>query len=690
MKRSYAISGMAVLAVMFAISICDWADAQVQTGGTLSNSTITAVLDGFNPAVGNIPTGSYLPPSGCPLPAPGSSQGEINKIKCGLYASDSLTNETETQQQLQSSPGYWYYGGDAPAENATYSFYRDSQGLHIGVQAPSNGTYAGYYAVAPSSDAMLFHAVVTAPVRTVPYGDFQNGLYVQTTQAPVNYVTCVAITNNQATVWAVVHTYGSPYGSLVFQTLWYDPSANQPLTRDCTIITNGNNYLKVYLDGSMVYSSDALALGMPAPFYAFLEPQTSYNGQELFGSYQNFYTTDAENIKIQDNPPNAANAEVVNATGYILASSPVLLGNASINLGQFDFPFNATVKVVDSNNVQLASTPSPVAIYGGDVYSVVSGTSSSGGSSSGGTTTTGTATTYSGRATGLAATTQALNATFADTGPLPPQGGEIDASGTSVQSPTAQGEALLSSTMGLNNTSQSEATTSDIVLLPGTANQITADFVRAESSATCSAASGSSDISNLKIAGQQVNVTGAINQTVTVPGVLTLVINEQAKSSGGTSNQIAVNALDLRMATGDRVVVSSASSGIACDPVVQNVSADFMTGGGYIMANNARETFGFVAGYKPHQDTLSGELDYIDHGGGMHVKSTSVTSYGGTGNTRTFGGQATINGVSGYTFTVTATDNGNPGKNNDNFGISLSNGYSASGILAGGNIKLHA
>ena len=368
-----------IIATLFAIlSVVGYGqitNAQVSSQ-TLSNSTINAILNSFNPATQTIPTTSYAPPSGCTMPPTETTQGAINKIQCGLYASDPLNNVIMTQQQLQANQRYWIYGGDAPAENATYGYYEDSQGLHIGVQAPANGTYAGYYAVTPNTNAELFHAVLTSPVSTVPYGDFQNGLYVQTSQAPVNYVTCVAITNNQATVWAIVHTYGSPDGSLAFQTLWSDPSANQPLTRDCTIITNGHNYLKVYLDNILVYYSNTLALGMPAPFNAFLEPQSSYNGQELFGTYNDFYSVLSENAKIMNNPSNAATAEIVDSSGNILSSAPVLLGNATLEMGQFDLPQQANIKVLDSNNNILASTPVIETVYGGDVYSVVGNTSS--------------------------------------------------------------------------------------------------------------------------------------------------------------------------------------------------------------------------------------------------------------------------------------------------------------------------
>jgi len=45
--------------------------------------------------------------------------------------------------------------------------------------------------------------------------------------------------------------------------------------------------------------------------------------------------------------------------------------------------------------------------------------------------------------------------------------------------------------------------------------------------------------------------------------------------------------------------------------------------------------------------------------------------------------------VSGIGYTVDVTDAGEPGRD-DTFSITLSTGYSASGTLAGGNIKLHA
>jgi len=76
-------------------------------------------------------------------------------------------------------------------------------------------------------------------------------------------------------------------------------------------------------------------------------------------------------------------------------------------------------------------------------------------------------------------------------------------------------------------------------------------------------------------------------------------------------------------------------------------------------------------------------------GSGMKVKGTGVTAYVVIdATTRHIEGTAEINGQSGFTYQVDVADNGEPGRN-DTFAIKLSNGYSASGNLDGGNIQLH-
>jgi hypothetical protein len=74
----------------------------------------------------------------------------------------------------------------------------------------------------------------------------------------------------------------------------------------------------------------------------------------------------------------------------------------------------------------------------------------------------------------------------------------------------------------------------------------------------------------------------------------------------------------------------------------------------------------------------------------VKVESTSVTAYTVIDPvTRKIQGIATVNGIGAFTYTVVVADNGDPGRNKDSFSLQLSNGYSASGTLKGGNIQIH-
>ncbi len=288
----------------------------------------------------------------------------------GLVVQDPLNNVTQTQSQLETNQKYWIYGGDAPAENATFDFFEDALGLHMGVKAPANGTWAGIYATTPNTNATLFHAVITTPVATIPYQFYENGLYVQTSQSFINYVTCVSVTGSSGTTWAVVSTTGNANESTQFNVLWADTSPNQPLTRDCTIITNGNNYLKVYLDHTMVYTSNTLHLQMPEPFNAYLEPQSSYPGQLLNGTFLDYYVTTGENVRVTNLPANADTAYLVNSSGDALAAAQVENNTAYLDVGAYHFPLAASIKVYDSNYTLIATSPLIPNLYGGNEYSM--------------------------------------------------------------------------------------------------------------------------------------------------------------------------------------------------------------------------------------------------------------------------------------------------------------------------------
>jgi len=294
-----------------------------------------------------------------------AASAPITRSSSGLVSSDPL-NQQLTMQQLEQS-SYWTFSGDAISQGAPFNFFENSAGLHIGVQAVSPGTFAGFYAVSPNTNFVMTHALVTAPVSTVPQGIFEAGIYVQTADGNVNYVTCTSSTTSAGTIWELVWATGNTMGATNFVTLW-SSGTGLPLTENCQIITNGNNYLKLFLDGRLVYSSSSLSLQMPSPFQIYLEPETSYSGKELYASFLNYYLTSGEYLTINNLPVKATHVVLV-SNGHVIARAMKRSGSAMIEMGGFTQPVNARIEALSSSGAIVASTSGPVPLFGGDVYS---------------------------------------------------------------------------------------------------------------------------------------------------------------------------------------------------------------------------------------------------------------------------------------------------------------------------------
>ena len=354
-------------------------------------------------------------------------------------------------------------------------------------------------------------------------------------------------------------------------------------------------------------------------------------------------------------------------------------------------------------------------------------------------TPTDTSTTYGGRAYGVSTHVPLIgDNTYADTGNLPADGGALFGDFTPVESSVASGTVFLTYTRGFLDGGVSEATTSDVSLIPDNPYAIVASFVYSAATATCDGVSGTSEIPDLTVGGVDVPVTGEPNQVYSVLGVLTLVINEQTSDA----NSMTVNALHLTLVSGVEAVVSSAQSSVSCGSgngfslSVQGMdggvspawipSKDFMTGGGFFFAKDGQATcdgvpfsgdrvnFGFNAGPRPGTwPDVKGHLNLVDHGPACehHLEGTAVTDYfpwppDDEQHCRRWAGDATLDGVPGYHFAAVTCDYGEPGRN-DRFavGVWTSTDESSSpvyfvdnfdgtpapegGDLTGGNIQLH-
>ena len=296
---------------------------------------------------------------------------------------------------------------------------------------------------------------------------------------------------------------------------------------------------------------------------------------------------------------------------------------------------------------------------------------------------------FSGRATVVDANVLGLPpVVVGDTGPLPSEGGSQDGSLLDESVPGWLSVSVVhATTVAMGDASRSEASVANLNLTVA-GNSIGASFLMSRAEAHCSpAVFGNSEILELMINNQTVSVSGAPNQTISLPGGGTVTINEQSQSVQGNHADITVTALHVIVPGIADVAVARAHADITCTGNQCPADKDFVTGGGRISTPSGKGTFGVAGGIK--NGGYWGHLTFIDHGSGMKVKGTGVTGYIVLTETRRrIKGTCEIDGNSGYSYTVEVDDLGEPGRS-DWFQIDLTNGYSAAGNLEGGNIQLH-
>ena len=164
--------------------------------------------------------------------------------------------------------------------------------------------------------------------------------------------------------------------------------------------------------------------------------------------------------------------------------------------------------------------------------------------------------------------------TISEAGPLPAAGGSDSSTLLTLNLPgILKADVLDASTSAAQGAAESEASLTNVVILPGHLAQVTASLVRAESQASCLGAGGGSTITNLTFAGLSVVVTGQPNQTVSIPGLATLVINEQSLSGNTASHAMTVRALHLTLFTGDEVILSHAETSVTSPEATAEIFA---------------------------------------------------------------------------------------------------------------------
>src|SRR2546430_7037831 len=240
-------------------------------------------------------------------------------------------------------------------------------------------------------------------------------------------------------------------------------------------------------------------------------------------------------------------------------------------------------------------------------------------------------TTFGGEATGVWVFVPATGLIIkVTTGQIPPSGGEVEASLLSGDVPSGASGGNVSLTtgtlhsigVGLDDTDAIASQANTNLTVSG--NGITADFITAWSNASCPAGPvvvGGVTLENLVINGQPIVVTGAPNQTVSLPNG-TAVINEQSSSIVGTSGELSVTALHVTThdtLTGQtlaEVKLAIGDAQIDCAPGSPPTGAATSGGGWIMLSSGGKGTFGMIGGTQPAGRAM-GHLLYLQPATGV-------------------------------------------------------------------------
>ncbi|HKW05027.1 MAG TPA: hypothetical protein VJN71_06995 [Nitrososphaerales archaeon] len=470
------------------------------------------------------------------------SPATITKVHTGLVASDGLKS---------GNLNGWNMQGDAPLEHAAYKYLENSSGLYIGVTANRTGQWAGWFAETPKTYASLFSAMLTTPYASIPAGSFNTGMYVQTAAiSNVNFVFCGAIVQNTGYYWLVESAKGNSYGVTSYVQLYESPTNSGPLTQDCTLVTNGNNSLSVYLGGSLVYSSQTLNLDIPPPFNAYLEVETTNSNVMLWGNYSDYYANSMASITVTGASP-LGSVKLVNSLGGVIATSSVgSNGNATIPVGSYLLPLNATVNGYNSNGNLTASSFSPLSIWGGDVFAVSNSTSTHSSSSSALTNSSSTS-----------SSTSTSGSTSSSTNSSTSSSGSTSSSASSSSSSTStfstSSSSSTSTSLSTNQTSTTTISTSSSSIVQSSSSSTTQSSTSSTSSSKTSASTSSSSTKS--------TISSSSSRTTSLSGVTstsTLAKQNQNGYHSTTSTQSSQSST-----TSDPKSTTSTSSTTTSDDV---------------------------------------------------------------------------------------------------------------------------
>ena len=174
---------------------------------------------------------------------------------------------------------------------------------------------------------------------------------------------------------------------------------------------------------------------------------------------------------------------------------------------------------------------------------------------------------FAGHSFGAIIHVSSIDTTVCDSGELPSSGGSLETIVQDVHVGSVLTAGVMRAETHSTSAAISHAFTRELSVLPGTPAALTADAVPATVVALCDGFVVELASPNLVFGGVPVQVTG-FNQTVVLPGVATLIINELINSPTPDGREITSTGLHLTLADGGEILVSRAHAAIRDCPTV--------------------------------------------------------------------------------------------------------------------------
>lgn len=320
------------------------------------------------------------------------------------------------------------------------------------------------------------------------------------------------------------------------------------------------------------------------------------------------------------------------------------------------------------------------------------------------------ATAFSGRAVVVNGKVAGIPITLIDTGPVAPEGGELEQSllcypdgpscavGIADATSGAVGAQVLhAAVVAHGNTSRADASAAMFALAVA-GQTIEAEFLAAEAEARCADGKafvrGDAEIAELTVNGERIAVVGDVNERIDLPGGGFVLANEQLASAEAERGDITVRALHVVVpgvlpGTDTDLVIAEAHADIRCaTPPPPCRGPEKVTGGGWVVNEGARRNFA-VAG---RQLEAWGHFLFVDHATGDKMKATRVDpiTFDAAG-FAVLTGVAEVNGRGEHSFVLKVRDGGEPGRGADQLMLTTSYAPLEQPLttLSGGNIQFH-